>query len=680
MSIESVQPGFFTSEHKSYQDFINTYFKNYDKTIGHYTSFEVTETTSLFAQLNDLPFDIDLYLGKIDESTGEPESTVKPLAPDIYNSSTNPNQEEESFFAQLEPGEYWLSLKINHEENQITWPTKDQQLKAFEFKVDGQIFNKTTKLSNDSLFNQQWYLFNRGVPDADISAQEGWNLAYDASNIQIAIIDTGVDVNHPDLIGNLWHNPDEIANNGNDDDGNGKADDIHGWNFITNTPNIVANKNTSHGTHVAGIAAAQGNNNLGITGVAWDAQLMTLDVENGDPLNAEDPNFYTHIVPEAIRYAVDNGADIINMSFGQRTKLSSDQYWAQKNIPLVEAFQHAYDNDVFITVAAGNEGEPYYNRDMWDGVGNLDRYFDVPASFSESFGNIASVASTNIQNDKASYSNFGQSISIAAPGGDGPHLETYILSTVPTNTGSIEDHYDYMAGTSQAAPLVAGMAALIRAQDAQITATETLAILRAGAQRNPRLMPYVNQGYQANLYDSLLLAQSWEGPNTLTKIGQESAPVMNLTALTTSQALTGQLTLSRDTEHDSVIGFYRVLDTNGTVLDALGNSIKPGDANYQSIALNAGNLVNGLTNLEINNEGSSLVDYSISSSIKGTYLAPYIISGDNTWFAWSEANSDGLNRFKVLGANRFGFEDQAGIAGEGDFNDLVLNFASQQIL
>ena len=87
-----------------------------------------------------------------------------------------------------------------------------------------------------------------------------------------------------------------------------------------------------------------------------------------------------------------------------------------------------------------------------------------------------------------------------------------------------------------------------------------------------------------------------------------------------------------------------------------------------------------LTNLEVNNEASNPVNYSLAGSINGVYLAPYIISGDNTWFAWSEANSDGLNRFKVLGANRFGFEDQAGNAGNGDFNDLVLSFASQQIL
>ena len=714
MSLGVIQPGGYKNIKDSYVDFIVSEFAQRDKSGGYYSTFEVTETTNLFAQLENLPFDLDLYLGEIDTTTGEPISWGDGT-PIIFNSSTNPGLENESIFAQVMPGKYWLGLIINITPEQSTYPTEEQLLKNFELILDGRSFDQTTTLSNDPLLPSQWSLFNTGIsgdkgvtltsetqwisaPNADIAAPEAWKLAHDASDIQIAIIDDGIDVKHPDLIGNLWYNSGEIDNNGNDDDGNGKADDIHGWNFITNTPDVVANKNATHGTHVAGIAAAQGNNGLGISGVAWDAQLMTMDIMNGgneEPLKEQNRGFYTHVVPEAIRYAVDNGADIINMSFGKRTKLSSDQYWAQSNSQLVEALQHAYDNDVFITIAAGNEGAQYWNRNMWDGVANLDQYFDVPASFSESFGNIASVASTNAQNLRASYSNFGQSISISAPGGDGSNViigydgrkplystapETQILSTYPTGTGSIDENYEYGAGTSQAAPLIAGMAALIRAQNSQITAPATLAILRAGARKNSNLTPYINQGYQADLYQSLFIAQSWEGPDTLTQIDQDIAPVVNLTALTTPQTLTGSLTLNRDANDDSTIGFYRVLDADGTVLDALGNLIKPGDKNYQSVALNVGNLVDELTNLEVNNNESKNFDYALSGSTNGIYLAPFAITGDNTWFAWSEANGDGLDHFQVLDANRFGFEDQAGNQSDGDFNDLVLSFTSQQIL
>ena len=115
-------------------------------------------------------------------------------------------------------------------------------------------------------------------------------------------------------------------------------------------------------------------------------------------------------------------------------------------------------------------------------------------------------------------------------------------------------------------------------------------------------------------------------------------------------------------------------------MDALGNVIKPGDANYQSIALNAGNLVDGLTNLKVNNDESSSLNYTLSGSTYGSYLAPYAITDNNTWFAWSEANSDGLDHFKVLDGNRFGLEDQAGLNRDADFNDFVMSFASEQIL
>ena len=231
-----------------------------------------------------------------------------------------------------------------------------------------------------------------------------------------------------------------------------------------------------------------------------------------------------------------------------------------------------------------------------------------------------------------------------------------------------------------ASPVVAGMAALIRAQDASITATETLAILRAGSDKNPRLTPYVNQGYQADLYDTLRIAQDWRGPDTLTEIGQDDAPVVNLTALTTAQTLTGSLTLERDADNDSLIGFYRVLDADGSVLDPLGNLIKPGDSSYQFVALNPANLVDSLTNFKVKDRSSTSKDYTLTGASYGYYLAPYAITGDNTWFAWEKANSDGLEHFKVLGSNRFGFEDQAGKEADADFNDMVLSFASQEIL
>ena len=237
-----------------------------------------------------------------------------------------------------------------------------------------------------------------------------------------------------------------------------------------------------------------------------------------------------------------------------------------------------------------------------------------------------------------------------------------------------------MQGTSMASPVIAGMAGLIRAQNDEITALDTVAILRAGALKNPELKDVVNQGYQANLYGSLEIAQRWEGPDTLTGIGQDIAPVINLSSLTTAQTLSGSLELTRDASLDPVIGFYKVLDENGTIMDANGNALKPGDSNYQSVALNTNNLIEGLNNLELENDSSRSLDYSFKGSTNGFYLAPFAITADNTWFAWKEANSDGLDHFKVLGANKFGLDDQAGPDADKDFQDVVMNFTSSEII
>jgi len=669
-----------------------------DRSGSFYVKFSVLDATNLYVTLSQLPGDYDLYVGQINPETGEPFYITYPFnQPTVLNSSTNPGIEPENVFAQLLPGEYWLQVKSQGLSGQESLGAE------FKLSLDGKTFDDTTVLSNDVLLDKQWHLFNTGIvgewrdrggqwlaaPNVDIGAPEAWKLAVNA-DLPIAIIDTGVDVDHPDLINNLWINPGEIPGNGDDDDGNGKIDDVHGWNFVKDSPVMDVGK---HGTHVAGIAGAQGNNQIGVSGVAWDTQLMVLDVFGGEDL-ADDDNTLN-----AIYYAVDNGAKVINLSLGGNNKINP-QVFLNLSDPSIdsykEAFRYAYENDVFIAIASGNEGAEWYDRNRWNNVGNFDVFTSSPAVFSQIFGNIASVGSSNAQNFKSSYSNYGQSISISAPGGDDGSvmvgmdefggrqyvstLETLILSTVPVGTGNVGDkNYGYDAGTSMASPVIAGMAGLIRAQNASISAPETLAILRAGAIQNSRLNSGVNQNYQANLYNSLLLAQNWQGPDSITEIGQEIAPVLNLSSLTTAQRLTGSLDLSGQVAGDSLIGFYQVLDTEGTVIDALGNAVKPGDANYQSVALNSGNLVDGLNGLNLDGSSSLTLDYALSGSTSGVYLAPYVISGADAWFAWNEANTDGIVCFNVLGQNQFGFAAMPGSSGS-DFTDLVMSFSSDQIL
>ena len=159
------------------------------------------------------------------------------------------------------------------------------------------------------------------------------------------------------------------------------------------------------------------------------------------------------------------------MSLGGNIKLSPDEFINLNLDPAyTAAFQYAYDNDVFISIAAGNEGTQFKDRTEWQMIGNFDKYTSSPALYSNVFGNIASVGSSQAQNRKSGYSNYGQSISIFAPGGDGDSVIidmdefgqaiyaetslTEILSTVPIGTGSIDYDYEFLGGTSMAAPVI----------------------------------------------------------------------------------------------------------------------------------------------------------------------------------------------------------------------------------
>jgi len=143
-----------------------------------------------------------------------------------------------------------------------------------------------TATPNDTNFGRLWGLHNTGqnvngtsgTADADIDAPEAWDITTGSSDVVVAVIDSGADYNHPDLSANIWTNPDEIAGNGIDDDGNGYIDDIRGWDFVDDDNDPVDSNN--HGTHVAGTIAAVGNNSTGVTGVCWSAKVMILRAGN----------------------------------------------------------------------------------------------------------------------------------------------------------------------------------------------------------------------------------------------------------------------------------------------------------------------------------------------------------------------------------------------------------------
>src|SRR5215210_1036421 len=304
-----------------------------------------------------------------------------------------------------------------------------------------------------------------GVPDADIDAKEAWATTTGSPTTVVAIIDEGVDINHPDLKNNLWMNTDEVPGNGVDDDRNGYVDDRNGYDLANDDasvydPDPISGKGEEHGTHVAGTIAAQGNNGTGVTGVNWRASIM--------PLKFLGPNGgYTSDAVEALNYAVANGAKISNNSWGGGGRSQA----------LQDAINRADASGHLFVAAAGNEGA------------NNDATPNYPSNYNSA--NIIAVAATDDDDALASFSNFGAtSVDIAAPG-------VNILSTLPGN------RYGSYSGTSMATPHVTGVAALIKSQRPTASDEQLKAQILQYAEGKSNLQGKVATGGRLNAYASL---------------------------------------------------------------------------------------------------------------------------------------------------------------------------------
>lgn len=279
-------------------------------------------------------------------------------------------------------------------------------------------------IPNDSSFASLWGM-------TKIQAPSAWDIAQ-GNGVVVAVVDTGVDHTHPDLAANIWSNPGEIGGNGIDDDGNGYVDDVRGWNFVSNTNAPMDGH--SHGTHVSGTIAAVGNNGLGVIGVAPLAKIMAVKGLGNDGSG------YDSDLAEGIVYAADNGADIINMSWG-----------GTGDSPVIEeAIQYAYSLGVILVAAAGNSA--------------IDASQFLPAKYAS----VITVSAFNSADVMASFSNFGTKIDVAAPG-------VGIQSTIPGG------YYSSYNGTSMASPHVAGLAALILSQHPALTNEQVRQVLRRTA-------------------------------------------------------------------------------------------------------------------------------------------------------------------------------------------------------
>jgi len=344
-------------------------------------------------------------------------------------------------------------------------------------------------MPNDPKFTQLYGLNNTGqtggAADADVDAPEAWNYFTGSKNITIAVIDTGVDYNHPDLAANIWVNPNEIAGNGIDDDGNGYIDDVHGYDFCNNDSDPMDDH--SHGTHCSGTIGAVGNNGIGVTGINWTTQIMALKF-----LSSSGSGSYADAV-KAIIYSANMGVRISSNSWG-----GSGYSQALK-----DAIEYAGSKGELFVAAAGNSGADSDVSPLY------------PAAYN--CPNIISVAATDCNDNLAYFSNYGSiSVDLGAPG-------VSILSTVPNNS------YAVYSGTSMATPHVSGAAGLILSQNPSFTYSQVKQRLLDTADPIPSLSGKTVTGGRLNIYNAIQKENDSVPPDSVTDLASGNTTFKSVT-------------------------------------------------------------------------------------------------------------------------------------------------------
>lgn len=303
--------------------------------------------------------------------------------------------------------------------------------------------------SSSQTLSSQWAL-NK------VKAAEAWSVTPGSKDIVVAVLDSGIDYTHNDLKNNMWVNPKESVN-GKDDDGNGYVDDIYGWNFATNTANPISRSTSKHGTHVAGIIGGSGGQ---ILGMAQKVKMMALK------FIAEAGSGATSNAIRGIDYAIQKKVFAINNSWGSSGNSKA----------LSDAIGRAEKAGILFVVAAGNGS---------GGVGySIDTRGWYPASYTNS--NILTVAATGSKDLLASFSNYGKRlVDVAAPG-------LSILSTV-TNQG-----YEKLSGTSMAAPMVSGLAVLVKAINPALDYKQVISVIRNSVDRLSNMTNTISSGGRVN--------------------------------------------------------------------------------------------------------------------------------------------------------------------------------------
>ncbi|MEK7620688.1 MAG: S8 family serine peptidase [Patescibacteria group bacterium] len=306
---------------------------------------------------------------------------------------------------------------------------------------------------DDEFIDEQWYLEN-------IDAYTAWDTHTGDGSVIVAVLDTGIDLDHPDLEENIWVNNAEIASDGIDNDSNGWVDDVNGYDFVDDDGSPIPTQGetfdegaVSHGTVIAGIIGAVGDNDEGVAGIIWDVQLMSVRILDNQGIGD------SNLARQGVEYAVANGADVINLSF---TGFDFDDN-------LRRTIEEAYEAGVVVVAAMGNAD---------DGGTNIDLSPIFPACFGERADEdwILGVAATDVDDVKADFSNYGaECTDISAPG---ENIFSAVYQDDDWTLFADGFYQDSWSGTSMASPMVAGAAALLKSAYHSLTPDDIKTILR----------------------------------------------------------------------------------------------------------------------------------------------------------------------------------------------------------
>ena len=390
---------------------------------------------------------------------------------------------------------------------------------------------KTSYAPNDQYHNttNMWGLFQ-------IQAEQAWNISTGNANIVVATVDNAVQITHPDLTNQIWTNTGEIPNNSIDDDNNGYVDDVNGYDVgdNDNNPNPPTTA-FSHGTHVAGTTGAETDNTIGVSSIGFGISIMAVKATRNNAGSNSVTNGY-----DGIYYAAVNGADVINCSWGGTGYSTTGQ-----NI-----VNFAWNNGSIVVAAAGN-----------DNVNN-----DNTPHYPSNYNNVISVASSTTGDVKSSFSNYGNSVDITAPGSN-------IASTIPNNS------YSYMSGTSMASPMVSGLLGLMKSLNPTMPNTALINCMYSSADNidgaNPGYIGRLGAG-RINAFQALqCVSASLNNPPVAEFTANVTTVYAGSSVTFTDQSTFAPTTWSWNFDNQSL----------GGVLPATANTQGPHTVTYNNIGL-----------------------------------------------------------------------------------------------